>query len=422
MRKTIPNKLISIIVPCYNAGMSLARTLDSVREQEYKNLEVILVNDGSRDNTLEVAERYAELDSRIRVIAQDNAGVSVARNNGLRVARGEYIMFLDADDNYTTPYAITDMMKELLKTKADLCVCNFIHPCFEQHIEGGVYDLTRDDHFLKFYQDFFANGMPWNKIYKRKCITEDFPVGIKFTEDALFNLDNLHNFKKVVVIDKVYYNYYCAPYNPNAQASAVNSIYLQDRFWENKNTIWYMGMKHYDYIINSINKFLPAKMTDMRYVRSFDFLFWDFFLMAKNSFKGLITHAIQAIFKEDLFQESLKDKERYGLKLKDFGENDIESFVQIAYLAFRNIKLFNRKLSMYKTFLGLFGHYFYDLTDHVDTTDILAASYASMSDESTAEAIYVNYLLKMQSEEIESSNCKVIVFNSRAEERKKSKI
>ena len=141
-------ELISIIIPCYNASKTLARTLNSIREQDYKNLEIIIVNDGSSDNTLEVATKYSTIDSRIRVITQDNAGVSVARNNGLHNANGSLIMFLDADDNYTTPYAITNMYNRLKLTGADMCVCNFTHPCFEPYLDEGVYDLTKKNQSL----------------------------------------------------------------------------------------------------------------------------------------------------------------------------------------------------------------------------------------------------------------------------------
>ena len=390
-------RLISLIIPCYNVAKTLPRTLNSVREQSYKNLEIIIVNDGSKDNTLEVATKYATIDPRIRLITQDNSGVSVARNNGLRNANGEYIMFLDADDNYTTPYAIS----------------NFIHPCFEEYLESGVYNLTDRSQLLTYFQDFFVYGMPWNKIAKRECYTEDFAVGIHFNEDELFNLDNLHNIKKVAVINEVYHNYYCAPYNPNEKASAVNSIYSADKFWEKKSTIWHMGMKNHEYRVRSIEKFYPALKTEMQYVRSFDFFFWDFFLMAKNRVpEECIAYTCKGIFAEKLFLDTITDKARYGLKLKDYTDSDIETFVRLAYYAFRDIKSYNKKLSMYKVFLGLFGKIFYDLTERVNDLDILAKTYLSLKDNSSAEAIYVNSLFEIEEIENDQNNCRIILFDN----------
>lgn len=90
--------LVSIVIPVYNVELYLRECLDSVISQTYHNLEIICVNDGSPDNSLSILEEYAAKDSRIRIISQENAGISVARNTGMDVATGEYIYFLDSDD------------------------------------------------------------------------------------------------------------------------------------------------------------------------------------------------------------------------------------------------------------------------------------------------------------------------------------
>ncbi len=404
--------LISVIIPCYNAEKTLSRTLDSVLEQDYKKIEIIIVNDGSKDNSLSVAQEYANKDSRIRIINQDNAGVSVARNNGLENANGEYIIFLDADDNYTTPHAYSNMLKRLKEENADMCVCNFTHPCFEEHLKGGVYDLTDKNQFVTYYQDFFSYAMPWNKIFKRECLTEGYAVGIKFTEDELFNLDNLKNVKKVVVIDEVYHNYYCAPYNPNAEASAVNSIYSEDKFWEKKHTIWHMGMKNNQHRIDSINKFYGTLKEDMLYVRSFDFFFWDFLVMAKNCIaEEYISNVCKGIFEEKLFIDSIRDKERYGLILKDYNHKDIETFVKLAYFAFKEIKQYNIKLSMNKVLLSIFAKIFYNIPNNINTIDILAKSYLELKNNSSEEAVYVNSLFDIMGEREAQKSKNIILMD-----------
>ena len=383
--------LISIIIPCYNAEDSISRTLNSVREQDYKNLEIIIINDGSNDNSVNIINKFVKIDKRIKLIDQNNLGVSAARNNGLKNAKGNYIVFLDADDNYTTPYAISSMMNHLKKAEADMCVCNFTHPCFEQYIEAGVYDLLNKNEFLKFYQDFFAFGMPWNKITKRECLTEKFVEGVKFTEDEIFNLFNLKNLKKVVVVDKVYHNYYCAPYNPKEKARAVNSIYSKNTF--NKNTIWYQAMNTNELRNFAIETYFPNMKEDMQYVRVFDFFFWDFFLMAKNAIpEKLILKNCEEIFKEQIFIDALKDKQRYGLTL-NITKKGISDFVNFAYIAFKDIKNYNKDLSMFKVFLALFGHCFYEPTNAINDVDILANMVNKKINNSNAEAIYVNNLL-----------------------------
>ena len=399
--------LISIIIPCYNAGKTLSRTLNSVREQDYKDLEVIIVNDGSKDNSLEVISMYTSVDSRIRVISQVNSGVSVARNNGLKEAKGNYIVFLDADDNYATPYALSNMMKRLKDTGSDMVVCRFIHPCFEMHLEEGVYDLTNKKQFLTYYQDFFASSMPWNRIAKRECYTEDFIEGVKFTEDEIFNLYNLHNVKKVAVINEVYHNYYCAPYNPTEAASAINSLSTHEI------TVWKAAMATYKYRMYAVDNFFPDMKEDMQYIRSFDFFFWAFALMCKNRTpeEDIVT-ICKSDFREELFINSIKDKERFGLILKDYTDEDIENFVRLAYYAFRDIKSYNKRLSMYKVFLGLFGKFFYELSEHIDTSDILAETCIRRLDKSSAESIYVNSILEMSDIEVRHNTCRIILFEN----------
>jgi glycosyltransferase involved in cell wall biosynthesis len=405
-------ELISVIIPCYNAEKCLSIPLNSLREQSYKNLEIIIVNDGSKDGTLELANQFAMMDNRIKVVTQENAGVSVARNNGVRVANGKYIMFLDADDNYTTPLAIEKMYNKIEETDADMCVCNFTHPCFEQHTHGDrLFDMANEKDFLEFYQDFFVLGVPWNKITKRECLTELFVPGVKFNEDELYNLDNLHNMKKIAFIDEVLHHYYCAPYNPNLPASAVNSIYSQDFFWEKRSTIWHMGMKNHEYRVNSLAKFFPKKKDELQYVRSFDFLFWDFFLMAKNRVKEEhIVHTCKTIFETELFQNTLKAKERYGITLQEITDEKIEQFVKLAYNAYIDIKTYNKRLYMTKVFAGLFGHFFFKSTKLINTVDILAKSMKDVEDLRSAEGYYVQSLLDLS--KTKENLCEITLFNN----------
>ena len=266
---------------------------------------------------------------------------------------------------------------------------------------------------MAYIQDFFTSSMPWNRITKRECITEKFIEGVKFTEDEIFNFYNLHNIKKVVVMDEVYHNYYCAPYNPYGEGSAINSLMSAEDYCVNKNTVWHMAMNTYKYRMYAIENFFPDMKEDLQYIRSFDFFFSVFFLLAKNRMpeEGISANC-KAIFNEELFQNSIKDKERFGLKLKKYTDKDIDEFVKLAYYAFRDIKSYNKKLSMYKVFLGLFGKYFYNLTDHVDTSAMLAEACIRRIDRSSAESIYVNSLLEMNDIEVSENTCRIILFDN----------
>lgn len=392
------SELISIIIPCYNSAKTLPRTLNSIREQDYKDLEVLLINDGSKDNTLEVAESFAKIDKRIKIINQENAGVSVARNHGLQVARGNLIMFMDSDDNYTNGYAISKMYNKMKETGADQVICNFTHPCFERYTKDATFNLADRNELVVFYQDFFLHSMPWNKLTRRECITEDFLPGIKFTEDALFNLANFKNLKKVVAMNDVLYNYYCAPRNPNEPPSAINAIYAQDRFWEKKTSAWFLDKNMQVYRDMYYDKFYADIKGSLRYARSFDFLIYDMFIMFVNEVKmEHIAKVVESVFQDDFFKEVLKYKESCGLKLKTITPKMYKDFAEFTYKAFNDIKKYNRKVSLDIVAFTIFARTFFDLGKNFNTSDILVKSYVDFKKNSSAEAIYVRSLIDADS-------------------------
>ena len=116
------NETISIIIPVYNVEKYLNKCLNSVIEQTYKNIEVILIDDGSTDNSGKICDEYAKNDIRIKIIHQQNGGVSTARNNGLEHATGKYITFVDSDD-YIEKEMIETMAKKIMKKNADIVIC-----------------------------------------------------------------------------------------------------------------------------------------------------------------------------------------------------------------------------------------------------------------------------------------------------------
>lgn len=182
---------ISIIVPVYNAEKYLEKCLDSLTQQTYKDIEIILADDGSKDSSLEICKRYAEKDKRIVVFSQENAGPSVARNNALKLAKGEFIGFVDSDD-YIEPETYEKAMEQMtddtnvviwgVKVISDdnLGYVEWFQNYFNSEYEG-LKDLTLD-------MRFNISVVPWNKLYKKSIIEEkeiDFPAG-KLYEDNAF--------------------------------------------------------------------------------------------------------------------------------------------------------------------------------------------------------------------------------------------
>ena len=143
-----PSPLVSIIVPIYNVEQYLPACLDSLVNQTLQDIEIICVNDGSTDNSASVVRDYMQQDARIRLIEQDNQGLSAARNAGIRNANGKYLQFLDADD-ILLPDKLTKQVQELEQTNADVCVCH--HAMFtntptniwDNKFSNAAYDLTK---------------------------------------------------------------------------------------------------------------------------------------------------------------------------------------------------------------------------------------------------------------------------------------
>ena len=379
--------LISVIMPCYNCEKNLFRAVESVLQQDHRNLELIMVDDGSEDDTLKIARKYAVIDKRVKVIAAKHAGVSNARNVGLKQAKGAYIAFIDSDDNYTTPRALSTMLKTLEDNQADRCICNFTHPCFEQHLQPGVYDLTDKQQLMTYYHDFFASSMPWNKLTRRECLTEPFVLGLGLGEDEIYNLANMKNLRKIVVINEVLYNYYCTPYIPSSNASAITKT-VSDQ--DNKFTVWHMFMRNQPLREEIICRDFANYVDEMQYVRAFDFFFWAFFLMAKNRLPvtAMAHNYCMPIFADTLFQNAIQSQT--GLNSADWSQVDIEKYSKLAYYAYADIRLYHRQLSLYHVFLGIMAKMF--MTKKVDKESYLSQMAEALKQNQMPEAVYVNRL------------------------------
>lgn len=203
---------ISVIVPVYRVESYLPRCLDSILAQSYSNLEVILVDDGSPDQSGEICDEYARRDKRIRVIHQINQGVSAARNAGLAVATGEWIGFVDGDD-WIDP-EMYEYLHELSKNyHSSLVQCGiFIE---EQGNRIALYAPNRiykveltDNPSNKIFWEYFANSSCC-KLFKRSMIAGLlFNTAFQIGEDALFNLNALSICRETVFGDKIYYHYW----------------------------------------------------------------------------------------------------------------------------------------------------------------------------------------------------------------------
>lgn len=207
--------VISIIVPIYKVEKYLEKCIDSIINQDYKNLEIILVDDGSPDRCPQICDEYAQKDSRIKVIHKENGGLSDARNAGIKVATGEYIAFIDSDD-YVTENYISTLLYTIKKYDADISACNYIKLYEDSGVEKVEPKTTKDLVMtnIEAMKDLFtlpnnSDVVAWNKLYKTSLFTQnniEFPKG-KLHEDN-FTTYKLYYFSNKVVFTNVPCYYY----------------------------------------------------------------------------------------------------------------------------------------------------------------------------------------------------------------------
>lgn len=203
---------ISIIIPIYNSEKYLTHCLDSILKQTYQDFEVILVNDGSTDNSAKICDNYTITDARFKVIHKQNQGVSIARNTGISYAKGEYISFIDSDDWIENDYLKN--MINIATSSADLIVSGVIYDySIENHktktVKDNIFNICDSNFFHELVKSRLLFG-PVAKLYKTDIIKSKkikFPEDISYGEDRLFNYEYLKYVTKIATINSCNYHY-----------------------------------------------------------------------------------------------------------------------------------------------------------------------------------------------------------------------
>lgn len=205
---------VSILVPVYNSEGYLSRCIDSLLAQDEKSFEIILVDDGSTDNSPQLCDEYANKYSNIKALHISNSGPATAKNKGLEIAEGEYVSFIDSDDA-VEPDMYTKMIENATKHNADIVCCSYRQVDeqgnkSEQPTTGKEYVLNQEEavaHMLVKDKIFSQN---WTKIFRRDMLQDNgvsFIDGLKTDEDILFNLDAMVHCNTVTVVDEPLYVY-----------------------------------------------------------------------------------------------------------------------------------------------------------------------------------------------------------------------
>ena len=225
--------MISVIVPVYNTEKFLNRCVDSILNQTYGDLEILLVDDGSTDKSPAICEEYAAVDPRVKVVHRENGGLSAARNTGIENATGEYFLFLDSDDEML-PTMAEELLFALEKTDADIAICAFyqiiegeprpnieVAETFDENLVGQIRVYEGREKMEQFLANNLVTVVQWNKLFRRKIFDDiRYPEG-KLHEDEFVIHRELDVAGKVAYIDRKLHLYYrhgeSISWNPSAE-------------------------------------------------------------------------------------------------------------------------------------------------------------------------------------------------------------
>ena len=199
--------MITIIVPIYNVEQYLQNCVDSIINQTYTNLEILLIDDGSQDRCGEICDEYAKKDGRVRVFHTENRGLSASRNLGLREAKGEFIGFVDSDD-WIEPEMYDVLLRKMKETDADICVCGYwsegVSSTKQFHYTDALYN--EKEAMTALIHGKIGN-YTWNKLYRKDAFQGiSFPVG-RYYEDVDILCEVLSNSGSIKVLDTAKYHY-----------------------------------------------------------------------------------------------------------------------------------------------------------------------------------------------------------------------
>lgn len=214
------NNLVSVIVPVYNVEPYIKRCLDSISRQTYRNLEIIVVDDGSKDKSAMICKECADADSRIKLIEKENEGAGYARNTGMNIANGEYIFFVDSDD-YIMPNCVERLLAVALAENADIVKCSYLEGCEDNYNVIPTTKAYKTYSNISAFRNREMNIAVHGKLYKKAVVGNiRYPKETTF-DDEFFTYKLIYNAPKIIILDEAYYYYYV---NPNSIMRAKKKV------------------------------------------------------------------------------------------------------------------------------------------------------------------------------------------------------
>lgn len=250
---------ISIVIPVYQVENYIKRCLDSILSQTYSNLEIILIDDGSRDMSGKICDEYVIKDSRVKVIHQDNAGVSVARNKGLDICTGDYVTFVDSDD-FLEPLMYEKMMEKVTEYNCDVVMCDcvkddgVIQTPYTHDIRAGFYNYNQlkeeyYPHLLMMENvEYPATISNWLILFKREVASNiRYIEGVRYSEDLLFGAQLLYNAKSFYYMKGEFYYHYWM------NSDSASHTFKEDK-WEDYKVLYEKSRKLFGQDMRILNQ------------------------------------------------------------------------------------------------------------------------------------------------------------------------
>ncbi|HNW26532.1 MAG TPA: glycosyltransferase [Candidatus Gastranaerophilaceae bacterium] len=339
--------LISIIIPVFNSEKHLVQCLESVINQTLTDIEIICVNDGSKDNSLEILNKYATKDKRISVINTENKGPSHARNKGMEIAKGKYIQFVDADD-WIVKNLCQTVFENAQKNDSDIVIFNgnsfdnnkkitqpkkfFDLLMWENHVNEN------SKHTFKDYEGSIMSGnlSVWNKLYKKEFLQKNqiiFPENISGIEDYYFHLNTFLNAQIITLIDKYLYNYRVIQsftitshfaksdniFQTFALADSIDELYKKKRFDEIYKYVlleFKCHLLHFWYIKCAWKNKKKFYKKCREYLINIDLKNYDLFLLSKSDYFQIYDDFISNNFLTYYFKNLILDCKFLNLRAK----------------------------------------------------------------------------------------------------------
>ena len=259
--------MVSIVIPIYNTEKYLARCLDSISNQKYTDIEVLMIDDGSTDGSNAIAYGFVATDKRFQLISQKNAGVSAARNEGIKKATGEYLIFIDSDD-WIEPDMVSTLVDNIHTTGADISCCQY-----DKMVRPDIGKLERWEQrqaLESFIVHQKINGSLVNKLIKRDIINGlQFDTSIRYGEDALFCWKVLMRVSSICITNRALYH--VVMHSDSASGGGSYKPIRRDCI-----KVWSSISKEAENVDTSLGEMAKAQLANMAFYSIYEMLYYDY--------------------------------------------------------------------------------------------------------------------------------------------------